>query len=281
MRLRVIACEVLRRELYYAAAHARHATDISLLPQGLHDNSDTCRDRLQAEVRATPADRYDAVLLGYGLCNNAMAGVRAGDLPLVVPRAHDCITLLLGSKERYQRLFNEAPGTYWFSSGWIECTEKTGTLIEPRPNSGLGPDYRADYDTLVARYGADNARYLADFMSDWQAEYTRGALIRFPFTDHLGHQDRVRAICRDAGWDYAEMPGDLGLLEAGLDVPDARWDNARFLTVRPGEAIRASFDTGILVAAPNAACAGCGPTDRLACPDGHSITDTPRTETNT
>jgi len=38
----------------------------------------------------------------------------------VVPRAHDCITLLLGSKERYAKLFGERPGTYWYSAGWLE-----------------------------------------------------------------------------------------------------------------------------------------------------------------
>jgi len=248
MRLNVIACEVLRRELYHAAARARPAARITLLPQGLHDNSDTCRRRLQAEVNAAAPDACDAVLLGYGLCNNSLVGVRAGAVPLVVPRAHDCITLLLGSKERYLRLFEEAPGTYWFSSGWIEHQEASGEAIAPRPNSGLGPDYRADWDDLVARYGEDNARYLADFMTGWEAEYTRGALIRFPFDRDLGLEARVRAICREKGWEYVEVPGDLGLLEAGLNPADGRWDDERFLTVPPGHAVRASFDETILAA---------------------------------
>jgi hypothetical protein len=261
MRLKVIACEVLRRELYHAASRARHPADVALLPQGLHDNSDTCRRRLQDEVDAADPGRYDAVLLGYGLCNNAMAGVQAGRLPLVVPRAHDCITLLLGSKERYRRLFDEAPGTYWFSSGWLEYAEKSGEPIAPRPNSGLGPVCRADFDDLVARYGEENARYLSDFMAGWEAEYTRGALIRFPFDAHLGLEARVRDLCRQKGWEYVEVEGDLGLLEAGLGAADAAaWDDERFLTVRPGEAVRASFDDAILLAAP-AGTAGPGEPD--------------------
>jgi len=248
MRLNVIACDVLRRELYEAAARARHAVEVTLLPQGLHDNSDTCRRRLQAEVDAASAETCDAVLLGYGLCNNSLVGVRAGAVPLVVPRAHDCITLLLGSRERYQRLFEEAPGTYWFSSGWVEHQETSGEPFAPRPNSGLGPDYRADWDDLVAKYGEDNARYLADFMDGWEAEYTRGALIRFPFDRALGLEARVRAICREKGWDYVEVDGDLALLEAGLSAPDGGWDAERFLTVAPGQAVRASFDEAILAA---------------------------------
>jgi len=261
MRLNVIACEVLRRELYQAAARARHAAEITLLPQGLHDNSDTCRQRLQAEVDAATADVCDAVLLGYGLCNNSLVGVRAGDVPLVVPRAHDCITLLLGSRERYQQLFGEEPGTYWFSSGWIEHQDRKGEPIAPRPNSGLGPDYRADWDNLVAKYGEDNARYLSEFMDGWEAQYTRGALIRFPFDRHLGLEARVRAICDEKGWTYVEVDGNLALLEAGLNAPDGGWDAERFLTVAPGEAVRASFDETILTAEPAACgpCAACAP----------------------
>jgi hypothetical protein len=260
MRLKVIACDVLRRELYEAAARARHAAAITLLPQGLHDNSDTCREHLQAEVDAATPDVCDAVLLGYGLCNNSLVGVRAGALPLVVPRAHDCITLLLGSRERYQRLFEEEPGTYWFSSGWVEHQERSGEPIAPRPNSGLGPDYRADWDDLVAKYGEDNARYLADFMAGWEAEYTRGALIRFPFDRGLGLEDRVRAVCNEKGWVYVEVDGDLALLEAGLNAPDGAWDEQRFLTVPSGHAVRASYDESILAAeAAGGPCGACAP----------------------
>ena len=250
MRLKVIACEVVARELYWCAARARHAADITLLPQGLHDNSDVCRDHLQEKVDAATADRYDAVLLGYGLCNNSLVGVRAGQVPLVVPRAHDCITLLLGSKDRYARAFAEHPGTYWYSSGWVECGRKTGDPVEPRQNSGLGPTYkRADYAELVAKYGEDNARYLADFMSQWEANYTRGVLIRFPFDEHLGLDTEVRRICDEKGWEFASIDGDLQLIQAGLD---GQWDADRFLTIAPGQAVRASFDDAILAAQPSA-----------------------------
>ncbi len=268
MRLKVIACEVLRRELYHVAARATAVADVVLLPQGLHENSDTCRSRLQAEVDATPPDRYDAVLLGYGLCSNALVGVRAPQVPLVVPRAHDCVTLLLGSKERYRRLFEERPGTYWFSSGWLECREKEGEPIAPRPASGLGPggrwlglgpDGRLDLQDLAHRYGEDNARYLAEVLGGWERAYTRGALIRFPFDRHLGLEEKVRRICREKGWTYAEVDGNLGLLEAALNPPEAGWDPARFLTVAPGGIVRASFDDRILSAEPAAAigCAAC------------------------
>jgi hypothetical protein len=248
MRLKVVACEVVARELYWCAARARHAADITVLPQGLHDNSDTCRGRLQELIDAAGPDRYDALVLGYGLCNNSLAGVRAGPIPMAVPRAHDCITLLLGSKERYAKLFAECPGTYWFSSGWLECREKRGERFEPRQNSGLGPAYKAaGFEDLVARYGEDNAKYLAEFMSHWENHYTRGVLIEFDFARHLGLAERVREICAEKGWEFAAVPGDLALLQAGLD---GDWDAARFLSVAPGQAVRPCYDDAILAAGP-------------------------------
>lgn len=257
MRLKVIACEVVARELYFAAARSRCAADITLLPQGLHDNSDLCRARLQELIDAVDPERFDAVLLGYGLCNNSLVGVHGGRVPTVVPRAHDCITLLLGSKERYARLFEEKPGTYWFSSGWIESHRGGRERFEPRPNSGLGPLYKqADYAELVAKYGADNAQYLAQFMSGWESHYSQGVLIEFDFTRHLGLEAEVRKICDEKGWRFATVAGDLALLQAGLD---GDWDADRFLTVEAGRAVRASFNESILSTEPGPCPAGpCG-----------------------
>ena len=253
MRLKVVACEVVARELYWCAARARHAVDIALMPQGLHDNSDLCRGRLQEMIGAAGPDRYDALLLGYGLCNNSLAGVRAGRIPMIVPRAHDCITLLLGSKERYARLFAERPGTYWFSSGWLECRQKEGERIEPRQNSGLGPTYkRGDYAELVAKYGEENAKYLVEFMTGWETNYSHGTLIEFDFDRHLHLRKRVREICREKGWRFAAVKGNLALLQAGLD---GNWDEERFLTVRPGRAVRASYNQLVLCDEPAARAA--------------------------
>ena len=54
------------------------------------------------------------------LCNNGVAGLRTKRVSLIVPRTHDCITLLLGSKERYREYFDAHPGTYFHFTGWIE-----------------------------------------------------------------------------------------------------------------------------------------------------------------
>ncbi len=93
--------------------------DLEFLTQGYHDIPATGRVEIQKLIDAVPAGKYDAILLGYGLCSNILTGVTCSHTRLVIPRAHDCITFFLGSKERYQRCFGERPGTYYFTSGWL------------------------------------------------------------------------------------------------------------------------------------------------------------------
>jgi hypothetical protein len=106
MRCLLIACEVLAREAYTCAAKSPHSIDIQLLVKGLHDTPHRLRDRLQATIDAASTSAaegstsYDAVLLGYGLCSNSTVGLMARGVPLVLPRAHDCMTLYLGSRSR-------------------------------------------------------------------------------------------------------------------------------------------------------------------------------------
>lgn len=109
---KLIACEVLFREICYCAAGCSNIVDITFMEKGLHDvGAKKMSEKLQAEIDRVDAEKYDAILLCYGLCNNGISGLRS-PLPLVIPRAHDCITLLMGSKEKYRAYFDKNPGYF-------------------------------------------------------------------------------------------------------------------------------------------------------------------------
>lgn len=241
MFLKIIACEVLFREVCACAAGARHQLDLEFLSQGYHDNPLVGIRRIQERIDAQEEGRYDAVLIGYGLCNNMLAGLQARDAPLVLPRAHDCITFFLGSKERYTEHFQARPGTYYYTSGWLEHRQRGGERPERRQGAGLGQ--QMEYEALVAKYGEDNARFLLETLDNWTQHYSRGAFIDFPFSAHLPHKQTVRDLCSQRGWEYEEIAGDLGLLQTWLDGP---WSEEEFLVVPPGQRIEPSYDAQII-----------------------------------
>jgi hypothetical protein len=245
MFLKVIACEVAFREICHCASRSVNLFDLEFLSQGYHDNPEIGLGRIQELIDATEKDRFDAVLLGYGLCNNMLSGVRADDLPVVIPRAHDCITFLLGSKERYREIFDEQPGTYYYTAGWLEHRQRGGERPERKQGAELGD--QKSYEEMVEQYGEENARYLHEFMDNWTQHYTRGLVIDFDFTADLPFKKEARRLCQQHGWQYEETQGDLALLQNWMD---GNWDNRDFQVVHPGEQVRPTYDSRIIQIAP-------------------------------
>ena len=74
-----------------------HVCDLIILPQGLHN-----KPRLRRELQAT------------------VDGAEARPKVEVIARAHDCVALFLGNKERYAAYLREHPITFWYTPGWIK-----------------------------------------------------------------------------------------------------------------------------------------------------------------
>ena len=250
MFLKVIACEIALRELYHLAARSPHLLDLEFLTQGHHDRPARGRAELQQRIDAVPAGKYDAILLGYGLCSSIAAGLTTAHTRLVIPRAHDCITFFLGSKERYRECFDAHPGTYYYTSGWLECAKRRGEpglwggAAQP---AGTNASLQASYAHWVEKYGEDQAKYLLEELGRWTESYSHGTLIDFEFLKPLQLDEQVRQICAQRGWQYSELPGDLRLLQMLLT---GDWPQAEFLTLLPGQKVEPSNDEQILRAVP-------------------------------
>ncbi len=241
MHLKIISCEVFCREFRHFAAHSEHLIDIVFQPFGLHDTPDQLREFTQKEVDATPENRYHYILIGYGLCSRGTAGVTARHTPLVIPRAHDCITMFLGSKERYAQHFRESSGTYYYSSGWIE--RKDGLTEQGHLRLVKEEERKKRFEAYVEKYGLDNAQYLIEMETQWLNNYGRVALINLG----IGREDVYRTFAKNVaqahGWDYAEIQGDTGLIQRFLD---GDWSDKDFLIVPPGCRIVQTYDDDVL-----------------------------------
>lgn len=249
MFLKVIACEIALREIAFVASQARHMVDLEFVNQGLHDHPNLGREEVQKRIDAVPSGKYDAILLGYALCGNILSGIRAGETQLVIPRGHDCITFFLGSMERYQRLSEAHPGSYYYTSGWLECIRRRGERASPMnlqflpTRAGLSTGTESVYQEWVKKYGEERAQYLMEVMGQWAESYSHGVLIDFEFTKQLHLHEQVEAICENRGWRFEQIEGDLHLLKRWLN---GEWDPENFLVVPPGQKVVPSYDSRII-----------------------------------
>jgi hypothetical protein len=225
MRLQFIACKVLQKEAYLCAARSKNTIDVVLMEQGLHNYPDKLRSEVQKALDRTSDIQgrgYDASLLGYGLCSNGITGLSA-KIPIVVPRGHDCITLLLGSKEKYREYFDSHRGVYWYSPGWIETSTQPGK-----------ERYERTLKEYKEKYGDDNAEYLMNMEQNWMKEYSWATYIDWGFANSQEEKEYTRRCAEYLGWKYDELKGDQGLMQRFVD---GVWNENEFLIIRPGEKI--------------------------------------------
>ena len=115
MRFQLIACNGLYREFCRAAALAAPQLDVSFLPPPCCGGSTALQEQIdQIDSMDRTETPIDAILIGCGLCGIGEEGIVSRRYPMVVPRAHDCAALLLGSPRRYREVFEENGGEIAF-----------------------------------------------------------------------------------------------------------------------------------------------------------------------
>ncbi len=246
VRFKLISCEIFYRELCAVMARSPNQVDVAFLPKGLHDiPAAEMQARLQVVVDAVDPAVYDAVLLGYALCNNGLHGVTARAVPLVLTRAHDCIAMFMGCRERYRQYFFDNPGVYFKTTGWIERDRTEGELRQLSIQHQSGMD--RTYEELVAQYGEENAAFLYEQLYDTTRNYRQITYIEMGVEPDDRFERHSRELAEGRGWQFSKIPGDLRLLR---NLVDGHWNDQDFLVVPPGHRVVASQDDHIVRAEP-------------------------------
>jgi hypothetical protein len=212
MRFKLLACEIFRQEISLTLAHTPHQVDVEMLPMQLHASGKVrMKNRLTEYLATVEENLYDALLLAYGLCSGGIAGLSAGKIPLVVPRAHDCITLFLGSRQRYQDYFFANGGTYFLTAGWLEQDNALN----------YEPEMMPFYNKLA-------------FIETLQGPQYRQSNESF--------ERQVQQCAEERHWEYEKIAGDLSLLQRLIS---GDW-NEDFLIVPPGQKIQMAYDDNVI-----------------------------------
>lgn len=236
-RMALLACRVFEQEIALYASGARHILETRFFEVGLHDRPEELRFVLQQELDALSTRQdIEAVALVYGLCGRGTAGLRPIKHRLVIPRAHDCITVFMGSKEAYAERQRRCPTCYYYSPGWnrerrVPGRERLQWL-------------KAEY---ARRFDPDQVDCLLEAEHEQWATHNTGTYVALGTKDADAEADYARRCAEWLGWKFERLHGDPALLR---DLLWGNWDAGRFQVVVPGECLGHSADDAILRAEP-------------------------------
>ena len=241
-RLKFIGCEIIYREACKLAAESPCRVDLEFLQKALHDlERQDMLSKLQSAVDAVPVDAgYRAILLGYARCSDGVVGLQARSIPLVIPKAHDCISFFFGGRKGYQEYFDAHPGTYFHTTGWLERGDpelqgKQGVMAK------LGLDM--SYQEMVEKYGKENADFIIETVTGGLKHYCRICYLRMGVMDECPFIEDSRLHAQEQGWEFDLREGDLSLLRRLIQ---GDWNSDDFLVVAPGQVVAARNDGDVL-----------------------------------
>ena len=243
MRLKAIVCQVMSREVEVVAPRSPHSVEIEVLTMGLHDLGAGMHSHLQARIDASDAGGYHAILLGYGLCGRGTEGLCARSTPLVLPRAHDCIGILMGGHRNYQAYFEGHPGVYYRSPGWIEFQSPDQSLQPAMTAMKQTLGERRTREELIAQYGEENGSYLFEQFTAYRRHYSGLTYISTGVPSDDDCRSLARAEAEREAWAFEEVRGSLALLERMMA---GDWDPEKFLLVPPGATVRAALSDDVV-----------------------------------
>lgn len=216
---------------------AAHIAELRWFEMGLHDQPSQMRVVLQQNLDAIDArPDIEAVALAYGLCGLGTAGLRPLKHPVVIPRAHDCIAVFMGSKEKYASHQRACPSCYYYTPGWNRNRRVPG----PEKLEALKQELSAKFDPEEVEY------LIATEREQWALHDTATYLDLG--TDDAEVEAAYAKRCADwLGWKFERIRGEATLLR---DLLWGNWDDARFQIVPAGQRLGHAPDSSILRAEP-------------------------------
>jgi hypothetical protein len=181
---------------------------VRVLEVALHRRKEILRRGLVGAAREMSC-HVDALLLGYGLCGNALENPKTlldVGVPVFVPMdgdkpVDDCVGLILGGREHYYAEQRRVPGTFYMTPGW-SCHWK-------------------------GMFGGDPDEVKQETAKRLFANYDRTLLVLTPVMPEDEMKHSANKFCRLFGLTVQERRGTLGILEQA-------WQSAKtYLRAKP------------------------------------------------
>lgn len=234
MRLKLVACEAFTREACYCIVDSPHVVDPEFTKIASHNNSDELRRILQNKIdeAGSISGKYDALLLLYGLCGNATVGLFSHNFKLIIPRVHDCCSLLLGSGRRFKECFGDnLSQPFWSVGHWERSKDcQSGKLFDPW--------FTKTFEEYKELYGEDNARYLRE-MAKLANIDEKVVYIEIPETRIPGWAEKLSLKAKEEKKQVSKIEGDIRLIRGLIH---GAWDEKNYLIVKPNQKTVGIYD---------------------------------------
>lgn len=209
-RLKLLACATVIEEMLPLMPPDM---EYEILDFGLHVRPEELKKVLQNAINEA-APKFDTFILGYGLCSQAVVGLKSDKCTLVIPRVDDCIAIFLGSESAYRKQLQKVPGTYYLTKGWIKA----------------GDTPFDEYEAVFKKYGEEKAgRIIHSLLKN----YTRLALINTGQYELEHYRELTRKMAAQFNLRYEEIEGSDSLVKKMLYGP---WDED-FVIAPPGKTV--------------------------------------------
>ncbi len=229
----LIICDVFEPELALVMDGASHVIEQRVFEMGLHDHPAMMRRDLQQAITELAArEDIEAIALVYGLCGCGTAGLHSARHRLVIPRAHDCRAVFLGSKELFDEREQACPGCYYYTPGWNRARRVPG----PERIESLKETFSKQFDPEDVEFLLESEREM------WESYHT-AAFIDNGTPTAAQEAAYAKACAESLGWQFEHVKGDLTLLH---DLVWGPWDAGRFQIIEPGQVLAHSPDAAIM-----------------------------------
>ncbi|MBM3700141.1 MAG: DUF1638 domain-containing protein [Actinobacteria bacterium] len=234
-----VVCDVMKQDLEKIVKDRKiDNLDFIFMEQHLHNTPDLMRQKLQEKISSVDGN-YDKIILGYGLCSNGVTEIVSDKHQIIIPKVHDCISLFLGSKEKYLEMFKKDPATYYFCKGWIEYggDPYRGYLLWTGKEGQVPGQWIRSKEVYGSRrYDERTARLL---IAEMMKNYKKIILINNNDIENIHRQylDKMISFLNEVlqrELILEEIPGSLKFLEK---IALLETDEKNFLSFDPGQKI--------------------------------------------
>ncbi|MBQ8830064.1 MAG: DUF1638 domain-containing protein [Oscillospiraceae bacterium] len=192
MKRLLLGCGTIQKELEdVIEQNGLCDLDVIWLESGLHAVPNDLKKELQKHI--DEAENYDEVILGYGLCGNALLDITATHCDVLYPATDDCISAFMCENCRAAELRRDS---YFLSRGWL--TMKTSdSLIE-------------QFNKVMEQYDEETAQEILEMM---YGNYKR--IVYLKVEDEIAPEDLALAKQRaeDMKFAFEIEPATIKLYE--------------------------------------------------------------------